>query len=92
MDCRHRLTASYIELLLSFENTPRHRLLTGFVETMSNFTLMDAKDLEDKEGPMTSEMRNALSSYGELISGKRLFEPGSEYETIFVVWMLNCCF
>ncbi|KAF8522268.1 hypothetical protein BU17DRAFT_87361 [Hysterangium stoloniferum] len=45
----HRLTASLIELFLCFENVPRHRVFTSFVEHLTGFKITDTIELEGGE-------------------------------------------
>jgi hypothetical protein len=81
--CSHRLTASLIELLLFHddENVPRHRIFSAFAKHLTGFTMSDANDLEDEEGPIPLDVLNKLNHYGPITDVKRLFmEPGSKHD------------
>jgi hypothetical protein len=75
-----RLTASLLELLLSSDNVPRHRVLTAFAKHLTGFTISDAIDLENEEGPISYELKTEMNKYEELSLVGQLFEkPNSEY-------------
>src|SRR5271169_2819383 len=67
---RYRFTASFIELLLRFEDAPRHRLLTSYVEHFTGFTITDADDLERNETPLSNALLDAIAQYGALVPAK----------------------
>src|SRR5271169_1778250 len=75
---RHRLTASFIELLLRFEDAPRHRLLTSYVKHFTGFTITDAEDLERNEIPVSSDQLLAISGYGTLVPAGPLYDHESK--------------
>ncbi|KAF8521901.1 hypothetical protein BU17DRAFT_87449 [Hysterangium stoloniferum] len=70
---RHRLTASLIELFICFENVPRHRVLTFFVENLTGFKITDAIELEDDEPPISPELYTLICHYGPICDLDRLF-------------------
>ena len=81
----YRFTASVIELLLSEQSVPRHRVLTEFIEKTTGFTLTDAKDLEDKEPPLSKELMKKIRKYGPITSAGALFEQNNgEYYTSII--------
>ncbi|KAF8516724.1 hypothetical protein BU17DRAFT_92559 [Hysterangium stoloniferum] len=63
---RHRLTASLIELFLCFENVPRHRVFTSFVEQLTGFKLTDTIELEAGEPPISLEMSSMIGHYSPI--------------------------
>ena len=79
-----RLTASLIELFLSSESVPRHRVLTEFVEGLTGFKIIDATELEDEEPFISDELYKKIRSYQPITSLDRLFtEPNSKCNMSF---------
>lgn len=79
---RHRLTAGIIELLLHSEHVPRHRVLPSFVKHLTGFTITDAVDLEEQEGPIPDDVAKKISKCGQLSLVKRLFEEPNREELV----------
>jgi len=77
----HRLTASLIELYLHSPDAPRHRILSEFVKYLTGFTITDAIELEDEEGPIPEELLKKIQLFGPLCPVNHLFEePDSQYD------------
>ena len=80
----HRFTASFIELLLTLENAPRHRVLSALVKQTTGFSLTDAMDLEEEEDPIPPNMMERIKHYAPVGSVDRLVkDPTSPYFILF---------
>ncbi|KAF8517282.1 hypothetical protein BU17DRAFT_91994 [Hysterangium stoloniferum] len=79
---RHRLTASFIEPFLCFENVPRHRVFTSFVEQLTGFKITDAIELEAGEPPISLEMSWMIGRYNPICDLNHLVKEQNREELI----------
>ena len=62
-------------------------MLTQFVEHTTGFTLTDAKELEEKEPPLSEELSKKTREYGPITSAGTLFERNAGWYLSSIIGM-----